>query len=171
MPVGYYNDLAKTAATFPTFEGKRWSMPGDWATVDTDGSLHFLGRGSQCINTGGEKVFPEEVEEALKRHPAIRDAAVVGLPEARRGEVICAVIEGQPGARPLDTPEVKAWVRGQLADYKAPRKVVCGRHIGRVLQRQAGLPDPETPRAGPHRRNPWPIFVCSLSVGAEIALN
>ncbi len=132
IPVGYYNDPAKTAATFPTFEGRRWSMPGDWATVGVDGSLIVLGRGSQCINTGGEKVFPEEVEEALKRHPAIRDAAVVGLPESRFGETICAVIEPTPGSPSLSLDEVKTWVRSQLADYKAPRSVVWVDTVGRA---------------------------------------
>jgi acyl-CoA synthetase (AMP-forming)/AMP-acid ligase II len=132
IPLGYYNDPAKTAATFPTFEGQRWSMPGDWATVDANGLLTLLGRGSQCINTGGEKVFPEEVEEALKRHPAIRDAAVVGIPEARFGEVICALIEPAPGAGPLSLDEVKAWVRNQLADYKAPRSVIWVDSVGRA---------------------------------------
>jgi acyl-CoA synthetase (AMP-forming)/AMP-acid ligase II len=132
IPLGYYNDPAKTAATFPIIEGQRWSIPGDWATVDEDGVLTLLGRGSQCINTGGEKVFPEEVEEALKRHPAIRDAAVVGLPEARFGEVICAVVEAAPGATPLSLDEVKAWVRDQLADYKAPRSVLWVDSVGRA---------------------------------------
>jgi acyl-CoA synthetase (AMP-forming)/AMP-acid ligase II len=132
IPVGYYNDPAKTAATFPVIDGQRWSMPGDWATVDADGVLNLLGRGSQCINTGGEKVFPEEVEEALKRHPAIRDAAVVGLSEPRFGETICALVEPAPGAEPLSLDEVKAWVRTQLADYKAPRSVIWVDSVGRA---------------------------------------
>ncbi|MBV8594462.1 MAG: AMP-binding protein, partial [Caulobacteraceae bacterium] len=79
LPVGYYKDEDKTARTFRTLDGRRWSLPGDYATVEADGSLRLLGRGSQVINTGGEKVFPEEVEEAIKRHPAVRDAAVVGV--------------------------------------------------------------------------------------------
>ena len=132
IPQGYYNDPVKTAATFPILEGKRWSMPGDWATVDADGVLNLLGRGSQCINTGGEKVFPEEVEEALKRHPAIRDAAVVGLADARFGETICAVAELAPGAEAPSLDEVKTFVRGQLADYKAPRAVVWVDSVGRA---------------------------------------
>ena len=80
------------------FEGRRWSVPGDFATVEADGTLKLLGRGSQVINTGGEKVFPEEVEEAIKRYPGVRDAAVVGVPDARFGERICAVVE-MAGAR------------------------------------------------------------------------
>ena len=99
IPRGYYKDEKKTADTFRTIEGRRWSMPGDWATVETDGTLTLLGRGAECINTGGEKVFPEEVEEALKRHPAVRDAAVVGLPDPRFGEVIWAVVELRPPRR------------------------------------------------------------------------
>ena len=93
IPVGYYKDEAKSAATFRTIEGRRWSIPGDFATVNADGTIHLLGRGSVCINTGGEKVFPEEVEEALKTHPSVRDAVVVGIPDERFGETICGVVE------------------------------------------------------------------------------
>ena len=131
IPQGYYKDEAKTAATFPLIEGRRWSVPGDWATVEADGSLTLLGRGSQCINTGGEKVFPEEVEEALKRHPAVRDAAVVGLPDARFGERICAMVELQPGSTPADA-ELSSHVRSQLADYKAPRSILRIATVGRA---------------------------------------
>ena len=98
IPVGYYKDEAKTAATFRTVEGRRWSIPGDFATVNADGTIHLLGRGSVCINTGGEKVFPEEVEEALKTHPSVRDAVVVGVPDERFGETICGVVEPADGA-------------------------------------------------------------------------
>ena len=89
LPLGYYKDEAKTAQTFRTFEGRRWSVPGDWAEVEADGSLRLLGRGSVCINTGGEKVFPEEVEEALKTHASVRDAVCVGDPRRplRRGDL------------------------------------------------------------------------------------
>lgn len=124
LPLGYYGDEEKTKRTFPVIEGKRWSIPGDWATVEADGSLRLLGRGSQCINTGGEKVFPEEVEEALKRHPAVRDAAVIGAPDARFGESVCAVVELQPDAREPSLSELAGHVRGHLADYKAPRALV-----------------------------------------------
>ena len=98
IPVGYYKDEAKSAATFRTIDGRRWSIPGDFATVNADGSIHLLGRGSVCINTGGEKVFPEEVEEALKTHPSVRDAVVVGIPDERFGETICGVVEAADGA-------------------------------------------------------------------------
>jgi len=124
LPLGYYKDEAKTNRTFLNIEGKRWSIPGDWATVEADGSLRLLGRGSQCINTGGEKVFPEEVEEALKRHPAVRDAAAIGAPDPRFGERICAVVELQPGADEPSLGELAAHVKAHLADYKAPRALV-----------------------------------------------
>lgn len=93
IPLGYYKDETKSAQTFRIFEGRRWSVPGDWAEVNADGSVHLLGRGSVCINTGGEKVFPEEVEEAMKTHPAIRDAVAVGIADKRFGETICGVVE------------------------------------------------------------------------------
>ena len=122
-PVGYYKDEEKSAKTFRTFEGRRWSVPGDWATLEADGSITLLGRGSQVINTGGEKVFPEEVEEALKRYPGVRDAAVVGVPDPRFGERICAVVEALAGSQ-LTLGELAAHVRDHLADYKAPRELV-----------------------------------------------
>jgi fatty-acyl-CoA synthase len=135
IPLGYYKDEAKTASTFRTFEGRRWSVPGDFATVNADGSLHLLGRGSVCINTGGEKVFPEEVEEALKTHPGVRDAVVVGLPDPRFGEAICAVVELEPDRQDesaLTLGELSDHVKGKLAAYKAPRNIVIVDTIGRA---------------------------------------
>ncbi len=132
LPVGYYKDPEKSAKTFKVFEGVRWSVPGDWAEVNPDGSLKLLGRGSQCINTGGEKVFPEEVEEAMKTHPAVRDAVVVGLPDKRFGERICAVVELQPGADGLELGEAAEHVKSRLAHYKAPRDLVVVDTIGRA---------------------------------------
>ena len=131
LPMGYYKDKAKSDATFKVIEGIRWSVPGDWAEVNTDGTLKLLGRGSVCINTGGEKVFPEEVEEALKRHATVRDAVVVGIPDARFGERICAVVEAEAGAAPT-LPELSEYVRSQLAAYKAPRELVVVETIGRA---------------------------------------
>ena len=125
IPLGYYKDPIKTAQTFPVYEGKRWSLPGDYAEVNADGTLTLLGRGSQCINTAGEKVFPEEVEEALKRHAAVRDAAVVGVPDERFGERICALVQ-LVAAEPIQQvseAELIAHVKAQLAAYKAPRHV------------------------------------------------
>ncbi len=132
QPLGYYKDAEKSARTFPVIEGRRWVMPGDWATVNEDGTLDLLGRGSVCINTGGEKVFPEEVEEALKRHAAVRDAVVVGLPDPRFGERICAVVELTAGAAAPSLAEMAAHVRGALADYKAPRDLVIVASVGRA---------------------------------------
>lgn len=122
-PIGYYKDEEKSAKTFRIFEGTRWSVPGDWATVEADGSITLLGRGSQVINTGGEKVFPEEVEEALKRFPGVRDAAVVGLPDPRFGERIGAIVDFS-GENPPTLAELSAHVKSLLADYKAPRELV-----------------------------------------------
>jgi 3-oxocholest-4-en-26-oate---CoA ligase len=123
LPLGYYKDPEKTARTFWEMEGRRWSVPGDFATVEADGSLKLLGRGSQVINTGGEKVFPEEVEEAIKRCPSVRDAAVVGVPDPRFGERICVVVEAAPGAAPT-LEEISEHVRAHLAGYKVPREMV-----------------------------------------------
>jgi fatty-acyl-CoA synthase len=132
IPLGYYKDELKTAQTFRTFEGVRWSVPGDWAEVDADGSLKLLGRGSVCINTGGEKVFPEEVEEALKTHEAVRDAVCVGLPDKRFGEVICAVVELESAGDDLHDVDLAAHVKTKLAAYKAPRQIVVVDTIGRA---------------------------------------
>ena len=131
LPVGYYKDEAKTAQTFRDLEGRRWSVPGDFATVNADGTIHLLGRGSVCINTGGEKVFPEEVEEALKTHPSVRDAVVVGVPDQRFGETICGVVEPADGAT-VDAGALKEHVTAQLAAYKAPRNVVVVDSIARA---------------------------------------
>lgn len=132
LPVGYYKDPEKSAKTFQTMEGQRWSVPGDWAEVNADGTLKLLGRGSQCINTGGEKVFPEEVEEALKTHPAVRDAVVVGIPDARFGERICAVVEPDPSVGAPTLEEMSGHVKTRLAAYKAPRELVVVESIGRA---------------------------------------
>ncbi len=130
-PVGYYKDEEKTAATFRVFDGRRFSVPGDWAEVDADGGVHVLGRGSVVINSGGEKIFPEEVEEVLKRHPAVRDAVVVGLPDERFGETVAAVVELRDGATASEE-ELADHVRATLARYKAPRRVRFVPTIGRA---------------------------------------
>jgi acyl-CoA synthetase (AMP-forming)/AMP-acid ligase II len=130
-PLGYYKDQAKTDATFVTIDGERYSIPGDWAMVEADGSLTLLGRGSVCINTGGEKVFPEEVEEVLKQHPAVADAVCVGVPDEKFGEAITAMVEATPGET-LDEADVIAHVKGRLAAYKAPKRVLQVSTIGRA---------------------------------------
>ena len=129
-PVGYYKDPAKSAATFRVIGGDRWTLPGDFAMVAADGTVRLLGRGSVCINTGGEKVFPEEVEEALKRHPGVADAVVVGVPDDRFGERVVAVVEPAIGAA-VDQDQLIDWVRDRLAAFKAPWVVLSVETIGR----------------------------------------
>jgi acyl-CoA synthetase (AMP-forming)/AMP-acid ligase II len=134
-PIGYYKDQEKTDRTFRTIDGVRYSVPGDFAQVRADGSIHLLGRGSVCINSGGEKIFPEEVEEALKTHDAVRDAVVVGIPHPTYGEQIVAVVEmeGPAADGPPAEDELINHVKGRLAGYKAPRRVRVVDTIGRAL--------------------------------------
>lgn len=130
LPLGYHKDPAKTAATFPTIDGVRCSVPGDHAVVEADGSVTLLGRGSTSINTGGEKVFPEEVEEALKSHPDVHDAVVVGVPDPRFGQAVAALVAAARGAT-VGCDELVAHVRDRLAAYKAPRHVLVADSVGR----------------------------------------
>lgn len=130
-PIGYYKDDKKSAETFVTIDGHRYSIPGDYATVEADGTVSLKGRGSQCINTGGEKVYPEEVEECLKLHASVRDAAVVGLPDEKWGEAITALVELHPGAQ-LDTAALTAHVKTHLAAYKAPKHIAQIDSVGRA---------------------------------------
>jgi acyl-CoA synthetase (AMP-forming)/AMP-acid ligase II len=130
VPLGYYGDPVKTAATFPVINGVRCAVPGDYALVEADGSITLLGRGSVSINTGGEKVFPEEVEECLKRLPQVRDAVVVGVPDPRFGEVVAAAVETVDGV-PLDAAVASGHVREHLARHKAPRHVMTVPSLGR----------------------------------------
>jgi len=120
VALGYYNDPDKTAATFPVIDGVRYIVTGDHATVEPDGTIQVLGRGSACINTGGEKVYPDEVEAALKAHPDIADAMVVGVPDERFGERVVALVVVRGNDVPADLDE---HVRRQVAGYKAPRQV------------------------------------------------
>jgi acyl-CoA synthetase (AMP-forming)/AMP-acid ligase II len=121
QPVGYYNDPDKTAGTFRMIDGQRFVVPGDWAAVEADGTVTLAGRGSECINTGGEKVFPEEVEIALKTHAAVTDAVVVGVPDQRLGQAIAALVVTGP-ASAVAGEELAAHVKARLAAYKAPRR-------------------------------------------------
>ncbi|HEV3225723.1 MAG TPA: acyl-CoA synthetase [Acidimicrobiales bacterium] len=130
-PVGYYKDEEKSARTFIEIDGARYSIPGDYATVEADGTLNLLGRGSVCINTGGEKVFPEEVEEVLKLHPDVIDAVAVGVPDDKFGEAITAVVEAAPGST-VDESDVITHVKSKLAAYKAPKRVVVVDSIERA---------------------------------------
>ncbi|MEY2444760.1 MAG: 3-oxocholest-4-en-26-oate---CoA ligase, partial [Ilumatobacteraceae bacterium] len=122
VPLGYFKDPDKSARTFRTIDGVRYSFPGDLAQVAADGTLILLGRGSQVINSGGEKVFPEEVEEAVKRVPGIRDCLVVGIDDERFGQAVTAVAATNGPA--IDEATVIAHVKTQLAGYKAPKRVV-----------------------------------------------
>jgi len=131
QPVGYYKDPDKTASTFIQFEGRRYSCPGDYAMVEADGSLTLLGRGSVVINTGGEKVFPEEVEEVLKTHPSVRDAVAVAVADDKFGEVVGAVVEPVPGET-IEPDALIAHVRTKLAAYKAPKHIFAVDTIGRA---------------------------------------
>ncbi len=131
-PVGYYKDPEKSAATFVTIDGATYSIPGDYATVEADGSLTLLGRGSVCINTGGEKVYPEEVEEVLKQHPSVLDAVAVGLPDDKFGEAITAVVQLKDGEASIDEQALISHVKANLASFKAPKKVVPIDTIGRA---------------------------------------
>ena len=137
IPVGYYKDEKKTAETFQTINGVRYAIPGDWALVEEDGTVTMLGRGSVSINSGGEKIYPEEVEAALKGHPDVFDALVVGVPDPRFGQHVAAVVQARPGSRPslsaLDT-----FVRSEIAGYKVPRSLWL---VDEVKRSPAGKPD------------------------------
>jgi fatty-acyl-CoA synthase len=131
---GYYKDPEKSARTFRVIDGHRYSFPGDFAKVAADGSLILLGRGSNCINTGGEKVFPEEVEEALKAHPVVEDCLVVGEPDERFGQRITAVLS-LTGT--LDEAELLAFARTRIAGYKLPRRLIVVDQIRRPANGKA----------------------------------
>jgi fatty-acyl-CoA synthase len=137
IPVGYYKDPEKTAETFKTIDGVRYSIPGDWCTVEEDGTLTLLGRGSVCINTAGEKVYPEEVEEALKEHPDVDDALVVGLPDERWGQAVTGVVQLREGAR-FEEESLRRHVHDRLAGYKAPKRVL---RVDRVYRAPNGKAD------------------------------
>jgi fatty-acyl-CoA synthase len=122
QPLCYYKDPEKSAKTFKIINGERYSVPGDLALLEADGSVRFLGRGSNCINTAGEKVFPEEVEEALKSDPSVEDALVIGTPDPKWGQAVTGFVRLAKGAA-FDEAALKARVREKLAAYKAPKRV------------------------------------------------
>lgn len=122
LPKGYYGDPVKTAETFRELRGHRYVVPGDWARARGDGTIELLGRLSAVVNTGGEKVFPAEVEEVLLEHPSVADAVVFGLPDARFGEVVSATVAPAPGAH-IDVPQLLAHVAARLAGFKKPGHV------------------------------------------------
>jgi len=148
VPLGYHKDEAKTKATFVTRDGVRWVLPGDMATVDDDGTVVLLGRGSGSINTGGEKVFPEEVEAVLKGHPAVFDVLVVGVADDRWGERVAAVAQLRPGAS-LTLDELAAHAREGLAGYKVPRELFI---VDEVRRGANGKPDYPWAKAHAHEQ-------------------
>ena len=137
VPLGYYKDPEKTAKTFIEVDGKRFSVPGDFARLELDGTMTLLGRGSQCINSGGEKIYPEEVEAALKAHPKVFDALVVGVEDERWGQMVTAVVEPRAGEAPT-LEELDAHCRTKIAAYKVPKAL----HLVEEMPRQpSGKPD------------------------------
>ncbi|MGH9029111.1 MAG: acyl-CoA synthetase [Acidimicrobiales bacterium] len=138
IPVGYYNDPEKTAEVFMTVDGKRYVMPGDFATVESDGSVTLLGRGSICINSGGEKIFPEEVESVVRSHPDVMDAIVVGAPDERFGQRVAAIVEPRPGHEAPTLEQIQEHCRAHLAGYKVPRQLHT---VDKVERSPSGKPD------------------------------
>ena len=138
VPIGYHRDPERTARTFVEIDGQRWALPGDMATVDRDGTIHLLGRGSLCINSGGEKVYPEEVEAVLKDAPGVADAVVIGVPDERYGERVVAIVSCAHRDDPPDLDAVRAHCRTRLAGYKLPREL---RIVEEVVRSPAGKAD------------------------------
>jgi acyl-CoA synthetase (AMP-forming)/AMP-acid ligase II len=137
IPLEYYKDPEKTAATFKEIDGERYVIAGDMATVEADGTVLVFGRGSVSINSGGEKIFPEEVEAALKSHPDVFDAVVVGVPDTKWGERVAAVVQPRPGKTP-DIAELDAHCRSRVAAYKVPRLVAL---VDQMVRSPAGKAD------------------------------
>ena len=131
LPDGYYKDQEKTDKTFKVINGVRYSIPGDWVKVEKDGSLTLLGRGSNCINTAGEKVYPEEVEEALKGHDSVADCLVIGMPDEKWGQAITAVVELNQGFE-MEEIELRDFARKELAAYKVPKRILSRASLERA---------------------------------------
>ncbi len=149
IPLGYYKDEEKTARTFPVIDGVRYAVPGDLASLEADGTIVVFGRGSVSINSGGEKIFPEEVEKALKSHPAVFDATVVGTPNERFGSQVTAVVElrrDRTGSPP-SLAELQEHCREHIAGYKVPRGLVFVDKTDALTVGQARLPLGEGDRA------------------------
>jgi acyl-CoA synthetase (AMP-forming)/AMP-acid ligase II len=137
IPLGYYKDPEKTAKTFIEAHGERWVVAGDMAMVEADGTITLLGRGTNCINTGGEKVFPEEVEAALRSHPAVFDTLVVGVPDQRWGERVAAVVQVRPGHN-LTLEDLDAHARKHISGYKVPRELHV---VDEIVRQPSGKAD------------------------------
>ena len=131
IPLRYHKDPDKTATTFPVIDGARWVIPGDFARLEEDGSVSVLGRGSVSINSGGEKIHPEEVEAALVRHDAVFDAAVVGTPSDRWGEQVTALVQPRPGSA-VTADDLRAHCRTSMADFKVPKEIVFVEEVPRT---------------------------------------
>ena len=139
VPVGYYKDPEKSAATFLEIDGSRYSVPGDFARIEEGNRVTLLGRGSNCVNTGGEKVYPEEVEMAVKAHPAVYDCLVVGIPDEKYGQAVAAVIELRDGTT-LELEELREFLRQHLSGYKLPRSLTVVPQIPRNATGKAQYP-------------------------------
>jgi acyl-CoA synthetase (AMP-forming)/AMP-acid ligase II len=139
VPLGYYKDPEKSARTFVEIDGVRYSVPGDFARIEEEGKVRLLGRGSNCINTGGEKVFPEEVESAMKQHPGIYDVLVVGVPDETFGSAVAAVVEPREG-HVIELEEVRAFLRPLLSGYKLPRHLRIVAEMPRTATGKANYP-------------------------------
>jgi 3-oxocholest-4-en-26-oate---CoA ligase len=139
VPVGYYKDPEKSAATFLEIEGQRYSVPGDFARIEAGGRVTLLGRGSNCVNTGGEKVYPEEVEMAIKRHPAVYDVLVVGIPDEKFGQAVAAVVELREGES-VELDDLRDFLRASLSGYKLPRALTVVPEIPRNATGKAQYP-------------------------------
>ncbi len=139
IPLGYYKDQVKTDATFRVVNGVRYSIPGDYATVEHDGTIRLLGRGSACINTGGEKVYPEEVEGVLREHPDVFDCVIVGVADERFGEMVVALVQLAPGT-PLDDVAIAEWSRDRIAGYKRPKRWFVVESLERNAAGKANYP-------------------------------
>jgi 3-oxocholest-4-en-26-oate---CoA ligase len=139
VPVGYYKDPEKSAATFLVIDGKRYSVPGDFARIEEGNRVTLLGRGSNCVNTGGEKVYPEEVEMAVKGHPAVYDCLVVGIPDEKYGQSVAAVVELRVGTT-LELDELRDFLRAHLSGYKLPRSLTVVPQIPRNATGKAQYP-------------------------------
>jgi acyl-CoA synthetase (AMP-forming)/AMP-acid ligase II len=137
IPIGYYKDPEKTAKTFVEVDGVRYVIPGDFARHEADGTITLLGRGSVCINSGGEKIYPEEVEGALKEHPAVYDTLVVGVPDERWGQRVAAVVEFRSGQQ-ATLEDLMGTVRERLAGYKVPRELHV---VDKIVRSPSGKPD------------------------------
>jgi acyl-CoA synthetase (AMP-forming)/AMP-acid ligase II len=139
IPIEYYKDPEKTAKTFLTdADGKRWVVAGDFASLEADGTITLLGRGSVCINSGGEKIFPEEVEHVLKAHPAVYDTLVVGVPDDRWGQAVCAVVQARTDGDVPSLESIQEHARNHLARYKVPKHLVL---VDDIVRSPSGKPD------------------------------